>query len=82
MTNRIPETDFADIYFTKDQNALEKLINKVYGDDFYKNNQALFASLQYAHNQDQLLKLTNVIMKKIGGQPITKKDLRSSYSNF
>ncbi|HSW48413.1 MAG TPA: hypothetical protein VLG67_05035 [Candidatus Saccharimonadales bacterium] len=82
MTNLIPESDFADIYFTKDQAGLEKLINKVYGDDFYKNNEALFASLQSASDQNQLLILTNRIMKKIGGHTLSKKDLRSSYSTL
>lgn len=82
MTNIIPESELAEIYFTKDEVALEKALDRVYGDNFYQNNQVIFETLQYASNAKQVLKLANDIMKRINGTPLTEKDLKSSYSNL
>lgn len=82
MTKSIPETDLADIYFTKDQDRLETTLNRVYGENFYKNNALRFATLQYASNQNQVLSIANTIMKDLGGKPLTKQDLYSTLSNL
>ncbi len=82
MTNRIAESDLADIYFTKNEKGLETLLDRVYGDNFYKDNQILFETLQYTSEPQQVLKTANEIMTKIGGTLLTEKDLMSSYSNF
>ena len=82
MTNIIPETELAVIYFTKDQNALVSALNRVYGDNFYQNNRILFASLQFTSNRNQTLQIANEIMKKINGTPLTLQDLRSSSSEL
>ena len=82
MTNIIPETELAVIYFTKDQNALVSALDRVYGDNFYQNNRILFASLQFTSNRNQTLQIANEIMKKINGTPLTLQDLRSSSSEL
>jgi hypothetical protein len=78
MTQLIPESELATIYFTKDEEGLEKALDRVYGDSFYKNNEVLFASFQYASDSEQILHLTNSIMNKIGGKPLKESDLVSS----
>lgn len=66
MTQMIPESEFAEMYFNKDETSLEKALDRVYGDGFYQENYILFETLQYASEREQV-KLANVIMKKIGG---------------
>lgn len=78
MNKRILESEIADIYFSKDQIGLEKLLDRIYGESFYKNNRILFLSLQYASDKDQLLAIANEIMKKIGGSQLKENDLLSS----
>jgi len=82
MTKRLADSELSDIYFTKDQKGLEKLLDRVYGDNFYKNNIVFFNSLQYATNQKQILQLANLIMEKIGGEKMTEKDILSTFSNL
>jgi hypothetical protein len=82
MTNLIPESEFAEIYFTKDEDALESALNRVYGDNFYQDNLVLFESLQYTSDSQQVLSLANIIMKKIGGAPLKESDLLSSQSKI
>jgi hypothetical protein len=82
LTQRIAEADFEDIYFTKDDVGLEHKLDLVYGDNFYKNNYVLFESLQYTADPQQALEIANTIMKKIGGIPLTEKDLFSTQSDF
>ncbi len=82
LTKRIAEPDLADIYFTKDEVALEHRLDLVYGDNFYKNNFVLFESLQFTSDPSQELQLANTLMKKIGGNPLTIKDLYSSQSSL
>jgi hypothetical protein len=79
MMNMIPESELAEIYFTKDEIALEKALDRVYGDGFYQNNQVIFETLQYTSNRTQVLKLANDIMKRIDGEPLTEKDLKSNF---
>jgi hypothetical protein len=80
MTKRILESDLADAYFSKDQTKLEKLLNRAYGDSFYKDNRLLFLNLQYATGANQILKFANEIMEKIGGDPLKKEDVFSTTS--
>lgn len=82
MTNIIPESDFADIYFSKNQGLLEATLNRVYGDNFYKDTESLFNSLQYASSPEQELKLANDLMKKIRSAPLTQSDILSSPSEL
>ena len=76
--NKIPEQDFADIYFTKDQVKLIDTLNLVYGDNFFQNNIVLIESLMYISDPEQSLELANKLMDEIGGEKLTKDDL---YSN-
>ena len=78
----IPEAELSDIYFSKDQEGLERTLNRVYGDTFYEDTRFLFASLQYASNEKEVLELANAIMKKINGKSLTEEDLESTKSDF
>jgi hypothetical protein len=78
----IPESELAEIYFTKDEVALQKALDRVYGDGFYENNQVIFETLQYTSSPKQALKLANDIMKRIGGEPLTEKDLKSNFTSL
>jgi len=78
ITKIIPETELADIYFAKDENALENALDRVYGDNFYKNNLILFQTLQFAYDNKQLLKYANMIMAKTGGEILNEDDLIST----
>lgn len=82
LTHRIAEVDFADIYFSKDQAGLEKMLDLAYGDNFYANNITLFESLQYTTDPKQELQLANTIMHKIGGKALHGQDLYSKESNL
>jgi hypothetical protein len=78
MTKRISESELTDIYFSKDQVRLEQLLDRVYGENFYKNTRIEFLNLQYASSPDLALKIANEIMKKLGGNPLKEKDLLST----
>ncbi len=82
MTNLITPTEFADVYFQKDETGLESALDRVYGDGFYQKNEVLFETLQYASDPQQTLGIANEIMKRIGGAPLTEQDLYSSYSKL
>jgi hypothetical protein len=77
FTKIIPEAELADYYFSKDQVGLEKALNRVYGDNFYKNNLLLFETLQYTSDNKQLLKFTNTLMDKIKEKHFKEIDLIS-----
>ena len=82
MTKRIAEGDLADIYFTNDQAGLEKLLDRVYGIGFYRNNLVLFETLQYSSDTKQILQIANDLMSEIGGSPLNENDLNTTYSTF
>lgn len=82
MTKRIPESELADIYFSKDEQQLEATLNRVYGDNFYSKNYPYFQALLYTAEPKQTLQIANTIMKHIGGVPLTNKDLYSTTSNL
>ncbi len=77
MTKMITESELAEIYFTKDQEALEKALDRVYGDGFYKKNQIVFESLQYTTDRKEVIKHANSIMSQIGGTPLMEGELVS-----
>ncbi|HVZ11942.1 MAG TPA: hypothetical protein VG965_02840 [Patescibacteria group bacterium] len=81
ITKSIPETELADIYFTKDEARLESTLDRVYGDNFYKNNEALFGALQYTSEKEQVLKIANQLMAKINGPKLTGRDLEGTFSS-
>lgn len=82
IAKRIDEGDFADIYFANDQIGLEKLLDRVYGKDFYRNNLVLFETLQYSSDSKQILQIAADIMSEIGGNPLGESDLTTTYSTF
>jgi hypothetical protein len=79
MTKRILESDLEEIYITKDQARLEKTLDDVYGENFYKDNRLLFLTLQYTSNTKQALAIANKIMQKMGGSPIKLSDFLPSH---
>lgn len=66
ITKNLTEREIADIYFTKDQDGLEKTLDRIYGDGFYRNNKIIFETLQYSSSQNEISALTREIMKRIG----------------
>lgn len=77
ITKRVPETDLAEIYFTKDQKKLEETLDLVYGEEFYKDNIVYFETLMYIGGTEKKLELANTIIKKFGGSPLTEDDIFS-----
>jgi len=82
ITKRISENDLFDVYYQNDQAGLEKLLDRVYGENFYKNNIILFETLQYTSDQKQILKVANDLMSELGGEALNEKDLKTTYSTF
>ncbi len=78
---KIPEKEFQDIYFTKDNDLLEKTLDDAYGKDFYKNNEIYFDYISYIPT-DKALEITNNLLDKIGASKLTKDDLLSRSSQF
>jgi hypothetical protein len=82
MTNLIPESEFADIYFAQNQEKLEKTLDRVYGESFYKNNLIALETLQFTSDPKQVLKIANDFMKEINGTSLREKDLYSNESSL
>jgi hypothetical protein len=82
IAKNIPDSDLASIYFSKDQKGLEIVLDRVYGKDFYKDSRVIFATLQYSQEASRILPLANIIMEKIHGEPLTERDLVSSFSSY
>lgn len=78
VAKRIPESELAEIYFTKDQTKLKESLDLVYGDNFYNNSRILFTLIQYTSDPTQIVKYANSIMEKIGGNPLTLEDVMSN----
>lgn len=78
----IPQSDLAEIYFTKNEARLEATLNSVYGKRFYEDTRTLFATLQFTSDPKQILSLGNKIMQKIGSPPLKEADIYSAYSNY
>lgn len=81
MTNMLTESELAEIYFMKDEDALARALNRVYGDHFYEENYILFETLQYTSDPKEMLQLANTIMEQIGATPLTERDMVSSFSD-
>jgi len=82
MSKRITDSDLAEIYFSKDQSKLITILDRVYGDNFYKNNRILFTLLQFTSDEIQALKMANTIMENIDGPQLKISDLISTSSNY
>ena len=80
LAKNIPDSELADIYFTKDQSKLESVLNRVYGDRFYQDIRPVITALQYSSSPHQILPLANIIMDAIGGDRLTETDLLSTES--
>lgn len=81
MTKKVNENNLQDIYFTKDQEKLENVLNQTYGQDFYQKNQSDFTALYYSTSENEL-KIANNIMTKIEGKQLIKNDFYSKPSEF
>ena len=82
MMATIPESEFTDLYFDKDEIGLENKLNLAYGDNFYVTNYPLFQALQYTIDPERKLAIANTIMNHIHGPKLTQKDLVSSFSSL
>jgi len=82
LAKNLPDSDLLEIYFTKNESALIRLIDRVYGKNFYAQNQNLFLAIQSTNDRQKLLPLANLLMSKIHGEPLTEQDLISTFSNY
>ena len=82
LMKRINEEDIAEIYFANDEKSLEKLIDMVYEEGFYQDNLITLETLHHSSDAEQILNLTNEVMKKIGGETLTKEDIISDNDTF
>ena len=70
IAEKIPEDILQKIYLTKDKPGLVYLLNKNYGDNFYKDYEVYFDYLPYLDIEYQI-KVADDIMSRIGGSKIT-----------
>ncbi|MBN1168905.1 hypothetical protein JXA63_03355 [Candidatus Woesebacteria bacterium] len=82
ISKRISDADLAEVYFLQDEDELEKLLDLVYDEGFYQRNRVTFETLHYSSNSQNILELGNSIIEEIGGEPLTKDDLKTTYSTF
>jgi hypothetical protein len=76
MASKLPEQQLEDIYFTKDVDRLQSLLDQAYGKNFYNDSEFYFTAMSYVSSKDAL-KFANNVMLKIGGKELTEKDLYS-----
>lgn len=82
ITKRISDEDLTEIYFTKSQENLAKLLDRVYGEGFYRDYLITLETMHYSANDREILKLANEVMSRIGGNPLNEEDLTSSDNTF
>lgn len=82
MSESISDSDFANVYFSQDEQELEKVLDLVYGEGFYKRNRVLLETLHYSSSSQNILELSNSVIEEIGGDFLTKEDLKTTYSTF
>ena len=81
MTEKIPEKDLENIYFTKDSDLLATTLDNAFGKNFSKDNELYFELISYIPSKDAL-EITNKLLDKIGVQELTEADLLSKDSKF
>ena len=81
MMDKIPEKDFQNIYFTKDNDLLVTTLDNAFGKNFSKDNELYFEYISYIPSKDAL-EITNKLLDKIGATEITEDDLFSKSSKF
>ena len=74
MSKKISEKDLEDVYFTKNEEKLEYLLDKTYGKRFYEDSKYYFVALYYIQTVEGL-EFANNLMFKIGGDEITEESL-------
>jgi hypothetical protein len=74
MSKKVGEKELENIYFTKDNDRLEYILDKTYGNGFYDESEYYFIALYYIQSTESL-KYANNIMFKIGGQEITENSI-------
>ena len=79
---RILENDLAEVYFNKDQEGLVKILNRVYGEDFFSNNQLVFEYIHFSSDTEEIIELANEVMAENGGEPLVEEDVTTSYSAY
>lgn len=73
--------ELKEIYFSKDQERLEELIDRKYGNGFYEENWVNLFVLSYLSGEETL-KIANSIMLKIGGDQLDREDVSSRISEY
>lgn len=82
LTKNLPDSDLLEIYFTKNEPALIRIVNQVYGQNFYQDNANLLLAIQSTNDRAKLLPLANLLMSKIKGPQLTEDDLKSTVSTY
>jgi len=72
--NKLPKKELEEIYFTKNEDGLISLLDSTFGKDFYKKNEIIFFSLPYLYDKEGI-DIANKLIKSIGGEMVTEKDL-------
>lgn len=78
MVKKIPVSKFEEIYFTKNTDQLQNILDETYGKDFYNDSKLYFALIPLSP-MEEALKFANNIMFKIDGSELTTKDALSTY---
>lgn len=69
MVRTIPERQLLEIYYSKDQQKLEALLNSAFGKNFYSNNQEAFDMINHLPLVEQVT-VANLILQQIGGEKL------------
>ncbi|MEK7525976.1 MAG: hypothetical protein AAB546_00685 [Patescibacteria group bacterium] len=75
MLEKVDAKKLEDVYFTKDQKALEALLEENYGKEFYEKNKLNFDILPFLSGEEQV-KTANEIIEKIGGEKFKVEDFK------
>lgn len=75
MTKRIPERELLAIYYNKDQKALETVLDKTYGRNFYADNKEAFTMINQLPAAASV-EVANLVMEQIGGNELAVKDTK------
>lgn len=81
IANKIDAKELEAIYFNKDLDALQYLLDNKYGKNFYKDSEIYFTLIPYLSNEEAL-KSANNIMYKVDGKEIKEEEIYSQSSLF
>lgn len=81
IANKVDAKELETIYFNKDLDALQYLLDDKFGKNFYQDSELYFTLIPYLSNEEAL-KSANNIMYKIDGKEIREEEIYSQLSTF